>query len=97
MPLTLKQILNRAKIVTRDRGMKRKLADSLNVAPPRLSLWLHGKQEPGAEAALRMLAWVTAEEAKQKQSAVSATTPTTPKTQVKKAPNYGNKPKSGLR
>jgi len=83
VPLTLKQILNRALVVTRERGMKRKLADFLDVAPPRLSLWLHGKQEPGAEAALRMLAWVTAEEAKQNQSAADAETSATQKTRGK--------------
>lgn len=93
VPLTLKKILNRAQIVTRERGMKRKLADFLEVAPPRLSLWLHGKQEPGAEAALRMLAWVTAEEAIQNQSAAGAETPATPKTRaVRKQTNENQQP-----
>ena len=97
VPLTLKQILNRAGVATRERGMKRKLAKFLHVAPPRLSLWLHGKQEPGAEAALRMLAWVTAEEAKQKQNAADVSPSTASKTQSEKAHKHEHKPKSGRR
>lgn len=97
VPLTLKQILNRATVATRERGMKRKLADFLRVAPPRLSLWLHGKQEPGAESALRLLAWVTAEEAKQKQNAADVSPSTASKTQSEKAQKHEHKPKSGRR
>ena len=74
---TLLARLNRA---TRQRGKKTELADFLGVPHTRVSEWLSGRREPGGETTLRLLAWVTAEEAKQKESPGSARTPPEPKT-----------------
>lgn len=74
---TLLARLNRA---TRQRGRKVELARFLGVPHTRVSEWLSGKTEPGGETTLRLLAWVTAEEAKQQDSAGSATSPPAPKT-----------------
>ena len=45
-------------------GGKTELARVLDVAPARISEWLSGKKEPGGEYTLKLLAWVTAKEAK---------------------------------
>lgn len=47
-------------------GSKGALAKWLKVPPPRVSEWLNGVYQPSAETTLRLLEWVTAQEAKQK-------------------------------
>lgn len=60
--------------LTRDRGLKRRLAEFLGVHPSRLSEWISGVCEPGGEVTLQLLEWVTATKAKQKQEADRAST-----------------------
>ncbi|MBI3418120.1 MAG: hypothetical protein HY043_22760 [Verrucomicrobia bacterium] len=79
---TLRERLRR---VTTARGAKAALAKEFGVSRQAVSGWLSGVNKPEGETALHLLAWVTAEEAKQQKSSVSATTPAEPKTQIKKA------------
>lgn len=73
--LSLKELLNRVSAATTARGKKGELASFLRVSPSRLSEWLAGDHEPGAEVALRMLGWVLSEEAKQQTSGGALTLP----------------------
>ncbi len=43
------------------RGREAALVRHLGVAQPTLSNWLHGRQEPGAEAVLQLREWMQAE------------------------------------
>lgn len=71
----LQVLLARIRNATQQRGKKTQLAKFLGVRKSRLSEWLAGTYEPGAETALNLLEWVTAEEAKIKSapSGVSTT------------------------
>ena len=64
----LMRLFARVRRLTRERGSKQRLADTLGVAAPRLSEWLRGDVEPGGESALHLLEWVTATEAQQKET-----------------------------
>lgn len=43
------------------RGREAALVRHLGVPQPTVSAWLHGRQEPGAEAALQLREWMQAE------------------------------------
>lgn len=88
--LTWKELKRRLKKVTAERGKKAAAADFAGVDRSNMNRWLDDDQEPGAEAAFRLLEWVTAEEAKQKSS-VGALTPPEPKTQPKDIDENVNK------
>lgn len=68
------RLRKRLKAATSKRGKQTQLARFLKVPPSRVNEWLAGTYEPGAEIALRMLEWVTAEEAKQKTPASACNT-----------------------
>jgi len=59
-------LLRRLGRATRLRGKQSELAKALKVPQSRVSEWLHGMGFPTGESVLRLLEWVTAEEAKQK-------------------------------
>lgn len=67
------RLQKRLKAATSQRGKQTELARYLKVPQPRVAEWLAGVYEPGAEITLRMLEWVTAQEAKLKQTPGSAT------------------------
>ncbi len=70
--------------LTGERGAKAALARQFNVTPSAVSEWTRGVSMPSADATLRLLPWVTAEEAKQKpKSSQDASTSGEPKTQPK--------------
>ena len=84
-------LLERLRRATASRGRKTDLAGVLGVPPQRVNGWLSGSNEPGGETTLRLLAWVTAEEAKQKSSG-SVLAPPEPKARPHES--YEKKPKS---
>lgn len=91
----LDSLIERAKRACEPRGSgKRKLlAKFLGVPMPRISEWLNGTNTPGGPTTLRLLEWVTAEEANQQKGSGSAQTPPKPKTRTRKATsNETNKP-----
>jgi transcriptional regulator with XRE-family HTH domain len=73
---------------------KATLARALGVPRQWVNDWLLGKHEPGGDITLRMLDWVTAEEAK-KKSPGSAQTPPERKTRKMKASYEKSSQKSG--
>lgn len=89
----LSKLLNRVRRSCAAHGRKAQLAKFLGVPMPRISEWLGGVQQPGGETTLRMLEWVTAEEAKQTKSPGSVEAPPEPKTRLKKISD--EKPKTG--
>ena len=90
----LERLLIRVRRLTRPRGSKRRLADFLGVAAPRLAEWLNGTFEPGGETTLQLLEWADAEEAPQKKSAGRVAARPTPKAQVRNS-SRNEKPNSG--
>ncbi len=88
----LPKLIARLRAATSERGRKSLLAAALGVHRQCVTDWLSGKQMPNGETTLRLLAWVTAEEAKQQQSPASGDTPAEPKAQVRKP--YAKKPNS---
>jgi transcriptional regulator with XRE-family HTH domain len=71
----LRNLLRRVAVATRNRGDQSRLARDLGkISRQRVSEWLTGRRRPSGEMTLQLLKWVTAEEAKQKQSAGSAST-----------------------
>jgi hypothetical protein len=70
--------------LTKEPGMKTKLADFLGAPLTSVSRWLSGEREPGGETTLRLLQWVGQQEGKQ-ESPGGAQTPPEPKTQVRKS------------
>lgn len=80
--LTWKELKRRLKNATAERGKKAAAADFAGVDRSNMNRWLDDDQQPGAEATFRLLEWVTAEEAKQKNSGTGATAPES-KTQPK--------------
>jgi transcriptional regulator with XRE-family HTH domain len=62
----LQVLLARVAQATDERGKQASLASFLKVSPARVSEWVRGVKEPGGEYTLRLLEWVTAEEAQQK-------------------------------
>lgn len=87
--LTWKELKRRLKLVTRERGKKAAAADFAKVDRSNMNRWLDDDQEPGAEAAFRLLAWVLIEEAKQKGDDMVAPVPS-PKTQAKGSKSNAN-------
>ena len=85
MKSELKNLMARLNRATHRSGMKGRLARDLGVPQSRVSEWLLEKKEPGGETTLRMLAWVSAFEAQQKESPARATTQAEPKTQLRKS------------
>ena len=81
--LTWNHLRKRLKKATAETGKQAAAAEFVGVNRSNLYRWVEGDREPGAEATFRLLEWVTAEEAKQQQSAASARTPATPKAQKK--------------
>jgi len=77
----LDSLIDRAKraCLPRGSGGRRRLAKFLGVPMPRISEWLNGTKTPAGDTTLRLLEWVTAEEAKQRTGAAGGSTPTAPK------------------
>jgi hypothetical protein len=69
----MKVLLNRLAKATQARGKKAALAKLLKISASNVSDWLDGKYEPSGEVTLRLLDWVTAEEANQQKTPGSAT------------------------
>lgn len=63
-----KVLLDRLAQATLPRGKKAALARFLKVPASRVSEWIHAAREPGGEITLRLLEWVTAEEAQRQKS-----------------------------
>ena len=66
----LPKLIERLKRATEERGKKVELAECLGVHRQMVTDWLSGKQKPGGEITLRMLAWVELQERKNKALAV---------------------------
>ena len=60
------RLVERVSKITSQRGDRARLARDLNVTRQAVSNWLSGASAPSAVVTLRLLEWVTAEEAKQK-------------------------------
>lgn len=60
------KLRKRLLLITGKSGVKSDLAQNLGVSRSALSQWLSGGTTPTAETTLRLLEWVTEEEAKQK-------------------------------
>lgn len=94
-PETLKDLLQRARRVTSERGKPAQLAKHLQVSRSRVSDWLNGKFEPSGDVILQLSKWVQEREIEQTNSVGSALTPPTPKTQRRSSDE--TKPTSGRR
>ena len=81
--------------LTAEHGAKARLADAFGVSRQVLNGWLSGASAPDAETTLRLLAWVTAEEAKQTKSPTGVRAPAEPKTQPRSESKNENQTKSG--
>jgi len=68
MTSPMKELLARLSVATKARGKKAALAKLLKIPAPRISEWLHRNYEPSGEVTLRLLEWVTAEEAQQQNA-----------------------------
>lgn len=77
---------------TSERGAKAALAKEFGVSRQAVNAWLSGASAPEAETTLRLLEWVTADEAK-KQGVGSGSTPPAPETRVRRFKH--EKPTSG--
>ena len=69
---------DRVEKLTAQRGAKTVLARRCKVTRQAVSTWLKGKVQPGAEATLRLLDWVTEEEAKQQKRDSTASSSAVP-------------------
>ena len=87
----MKVLLGRVALATKARGKKAALAKFLHIPPPRVSEWLHGAGEPSGEITLRLLEWVTAEEAQQKEPPGGVKSSTGGKTHLPKEQNANRK------
>ena len=87
---SLAELLTRVRQATEAKGEKKKLAAMLNVAPQQLSDWLSGNYSPGGAVTLQLLAWVQANEAKQKRHPEGAQTPPGLKTQRRSSKHETN-------
>jgi DNA-binding transcriptional regulator YiaG len=70
----LPALIDRLRKVTKGHGKKSALARTLGVPPQRVREWLAEEVAPGGETTLRLLEWVTAEEAKQNTLAGASNT-----------------------
>jgi hypothetical protein len=86
----LTKLYRRIKNATKAYGKKKALAGFLGVSSQQLSNWISEINEPGGEATLLMLEWVTAEEAKQNKNRSSALTPLRRKTRSRKTSKNEN-------
>ena len=91
----LGQLLRRLAHATREHGKKAALAKHLNLTMPRISEWLSGVKEPGGKNTLRLLEWVTAEEANQIKSPGNVSPSPRPKTRKPNEVHENKHPKSG--
>lgn len=73
--LTWEHLRKRLVKVTAEPGMQTAAAAFVGVNRSNLYRWINGEREPGAEAAFRLLEWVTAEEAKLKSPDSARTLP----------------------
>ena len=89
------KLLARVKAATAEIGMKSALAEYLNVPPQRVSEWLSGKYEPGAEVALQMLEWVQAREVENKTPGNVRSTARSKQTRSRKSRETKPKPNPG--
>jgi transcriptional regulator with XRE-family HTH domain len=91
------RLIARLKNATRGHGDKTMLARKLGVHPQRLNDWLSGTNVPGGEVVLRMLEWVTAQEAQFQQTKRAGSALTRPALKTRKSKSTTNeKAKSGL-
>jgi len=86
------QLRKEVAAATVKRGCRAALARVLHVTPQALNEWLQGRSAPPAEQTLRLLKWVTAEEATQKKRAGSAET--RPARETRKRKSKHEKPSS---
>ena len=93
--LTWADLRKRLVRATAPAGKKAALAAALDVYQARLTGWLGGEHEPGVEVAFRMLAWVTAEEAKNQKSPGGVLAPPERKAQKRTKTDEGNKSQPG--
>jgi hypothetical protein len=91
MSSRFRKLLERLNHATTARGSKAELSKWLGVPPSRVSEWLKGKKEPGAETTLRLLEWVTAKEEKQ-ESPASVEAPAEPVTKTKESKHENQRP-----
>jgi transcriptional regulator with XRE-family HTH domain len=82
-PKTLKELLRRASVVTKERGKPARLAEYLGVSRSRVSDWLNGKFEPPGDVILELSQWVQEQEEKQQKSPRSVVTASRAKTRRK--------------
>jgi transcriptional regulator with XRE-family HTH domain len=85
-------VIAKVKAATEARGSRSRLAGYLGVPPQRLNDWLSGEHEPSAETALRLLDWVTANEAKQKAPEHATNTPGGRKTRSRNHLSHETRP-----
>ena len=67
-PSKLLEFLERINRAAVERGKKTELAACIGASRQQVNAWLQGEKMPGGEVTLRMLDWVQAEEAKQKET-----------------------------
>ncbi len=77
-------LIERLRRATSERGRKTELAAWLGVPRQSVNDWLSARMEPSGETTLRLLNWVTAEEAKTKKPA-SVASPAGPTAQTKES------------
>ena len=87
------ELKRRVEKLTEHRGAKTILARRCKVTRQAVTTWLKGNVQPGAEATLRLLDWVTEEEAKPQKSGNDADTSNPPKTQTKEPTDENRKSK----
>jgi transcriptional regulator with XRE-family HTH domain len=96
IPSTIRQLMERIQERTQGRGSRAKLATTLGVPPQRLNDWIHGRNIPNGEAALQLLKWVEAEEAKTQQQSNPGTVDAVPgRVTRNRKLSINEKPKSG--
>jgi transcriptional regulator with XRE-family HTH domain len=89
----LQSLLQRVRKATSERGERVKLADDLRVTRQRINDWLSGRMSPGGEITLRLLAWVTANEDKNKSAPGSGRN--TARSKTRSTPSSYEKRKTG--
>lgn len=88
----ISELVGRIRKATQARGSKTKLAKWLGTSPQSVTDWLAGRKEPSGETTLRLLAWVTAEEAKQQESPAGVPPPAEQKTRKEQHEKSSIKP-----
>jgi hypothetical protein len=91
--ILLSVLMRRVRAATSEKGARKALAIKLGITPQAMNDWLSERFAPGGEAALLLLEWVSAAEAKQKKSRGNAQTSPQPMAQQRKSDE--EKPKSG--